>query len=330
MMKLSRLGFVPVLLGVGMVAGAALFSTRGGPVFAAQGEPAVSQPAALLQVDPPRTDGRESLAGEVTSRDLRTQMTLLLSRSVLDSVLADRAIAELAPVKRQKDPASWLYLHLQVVNLRDTSLLRVTMSPDAGASPKEQATLINAVVDRFILSGRVEQANTVDARAEGLERGLKQRMQRLEQTRNQLDSVNREIEVSLAERVPRDALAVYALELRKKHLEIQLEKATAETLLARQKERAATNQAGSEERTRTEDRLAVLGAREKVLISETDRIEKALIASSAGNSGVLERLRDEIRRHNLAIEKLEDRRMELTLQGPQESRIRVIDRATAP
>ena len=330
MMKLSRLGFVPVLLGVGMVAGAALFSTRGGPVFAAQGEPAVAQPAALLQVDPPRTDGRESLAGEVTSRDLRTQMTLLLSRDVLDSVLADRAIAELASVKRQKDPASWLYLQLQVVNLRDTSLLRVTMSPDAGASPKEQATLINAVVNQFIRCDQVEHFNAVEAGSERLERELKQRMLRLEGTRNQFDSVNRELEVSLAERVPKDALALYALELRKKRLEIHLEKASAEALLARQKERAATNQSGLEERTRTEDRLAVLGAQEKVLSSETDRIEKALSASSAGNSGVLERLRDEIRRHSAAIEKLEDRRLELSLQGPHESRIRVIDRATAP
>ena len=162
MMKLTRLGFVPVLLGVGMVAGAALFSTRGGPVFAAQGEPALAQPAALLQVNPPRTDGRESLAGEVASRDIRTQMTLLLSRDVLDSVLANRAIAELAPVKRQKDPASWLYLQLQVVNLRDTSLLRVTMSSDAGAGP-EKATLINAVVNQFIRRGQVVADNAVEA-----------------------------------------------------------------------------------------------------------------------------------------------------------------------
>ncbi len=290
----------------------------------------MAQPAALLQVDPPRTGGRESLAGEVTSRDLRTEMTLLLSRSVLDSVLADREIAELASVKRQKDPASWLYLQLQVVNLRDTSLLRVTMSSDAGASPKEQATLINAVVNQFISRGQVEHSNAVEAGVERLERELKQRWGRLADTRNQLDSVNREHEVSLAERVPKDALALYALELRKKRLEIQLEKAMAETLIARQKERAATNQSGLEERTRTEDRLAVLGVQEKVLSSETDRIERALSASSAGNSDVLERLRDEIRRDKVAIEKLEDRRLELSLQDPHESRIRVIDRATAP
>jgi hypothetical protein len=334
MMKLRRLGIGVVLLGSGIVAGSVLFSTRGDRAFGAQGERPVAQVTALIQVDPPGADSierRGPLTAEAISRDLRTRMELLRSRKLLNQVLAVRQVADLPSVKRQRDAAWWLARNLVIESLKDTSLLRVGLAPDSGATPEEQAQIINVLVDHFIKQNRREEGDDLAYRQEWLQFEFEKRSLRLRDVRNQLDSRRQKIMTTSTERIPKQTLAQYALELRRKQLDLALERAGAEAALERRKGMVGANQAGSDERARLEDRIASLGAQEKVLREETESIDRVLSRLDDGETESLERLNDTIRRDLTACEKLEERLQELALESNrQPSRIRSIDQATAP
>ncbi len=334
MMKLRRMGIGIVLLGVGIGAGSFLLSTRVGPVMAAQGESSKSEPFALLRVDPPHTcpiDAGRNSAENSVSRDLITQIELLRSRTFLTSVVADAELAELPPVKRQHDPASWLAERLMIVNLEGTALLRITMdAPDV--TPKDRAHLINNVVQRFIRKGRDEGANALEDYKERLSDELNRRMKQLQESRTMLESASAQIEPALRDRIPAQSLASYALELRRKQLDLAMEKAGTEALLERVEDKAAANLGASDQRARLDERLAIQRAQEDALRAEAERIDKDLGEPCASKAERLEGLRDEIRREVTSIEKLKDQifKVELVEGAWQHSRIRVIDTATAP
>jgi hypothetical protein len=334
MMKLRRMGIGFVLLGSGIVAGSVLFSTRGDRVFGAQGERPAARVTALIQVDPPGAssiEGRGPLTTEAISRDLRTRMELLRSRKLLNQVLAVRQVADLPSVKRQKDATWWLARNLVIENLNDTSLLRVGLAPGSGATPEEQARIINVRVDHVINQERREEDDHLESRQEWLQSEFKKRSFRLRDLRNVLDSRRQKIMTTSTERIPKQTLAQYALELRRKQLDLALERVAAEAALERRKDTPGANQAGSDERARLEDRIAALRAQEKVLREETESIDKALARLDDGESESLERLNDTIHRDLTACEKLEERLEELALDSNrQPSRIRSIDQATAP
>jgi hypothetical protein len=258
-------------------------------------------------------------------------MELLRSRKLLNQVLAVRQVADLPSVKRQRDAAWWLARNLVIESLKDTSLLRVGLAPDSGATPEEQAQIINVLVDHFIKQNRREEGDDLAYRQEWLQFEFEKRSLRLRDVRNQLDSRRQKIMTTSTERIPKQTLAQYALELRRKQLDLALERAGAEAALERRKGMVGANQAGSDERARLEDRIASLGAQEKVLREETESIDRVLSRLDDGETESLERLNDTIRRDLTACEKLEERLQELALESNrQPSRIRSIDQATAP
>jgi hypothetical protein len=110
-------------------------------------------PAALLHVAQDR-DGRDDY------RAFRnTQAVLVTSRTVLKAALKKPGVADLALVKRQKDPVAWLQGSLVADFPRDAEVLRITLrSP---GDPAEAAVLVNAVTDSY-LEEFVQKGHEVD------------------------------------------------------------------------------------------------------------------------------------------------------------------------
>jgi hypothetical protein len=321
MRKLSRLSFGAILLGCGIVTSAILFSTRGAPVFGAQGEQPVAWPTALLQINPPRSgaiEGGKLLSADDIQRDLRTQMELLRSRRVIDRVLSQPEIHKLLSAKSQNGAAFWLARNLQITNPDGTSLLRVTLTERSGATREEQAQVINAVVDAY----RVFQGGEREMRQRIIElwdHELRQREKDLDVVKQ---SLRKSIEAAGSRREPRDVQSQHLLDLKRKHTEISLDQTAAEVALGRHK-------AVAEEKSRLEERIAILTAQQKVLREETDRIN-ANLRDSAVYDIDEEEARERIHRVSDNAEKFESYIQRLRFEtSPGEERIIIVDAAQA-
>ena len=83
-------------------------------------------------------------------RYVKTQMALMKSRFVFNSALQHDGISSLPLLKSQADPIDWLEKSLEVTKLGESEILEVSLVPRTGFSSKEQATIVNAVVDAYI------------------------------------------------------------------------------------------------------------------------------------------------------------------------------------
>jgi hypothetical protein len=317
------------LLAAGILAGGILLGSRSMPAFGGQNPQSDAIPAALVQFNTTRTDpigGREAPTDESVRRELHTQVALLRSRYVLGEALSSRDASNLAFIKGEKDPISWLAARLRVEVLPDTSLIRVTMEPASGGRPKEQATLINAVIDTFIKQSLEFQARTIERRIKHLVEELRQWEQQLKQFHVEVIGPGKTAEAEDSTPIPKEALSSYSLDLRKKQLEIELERAGVEASLDRRK-----GQVDASERTRLEERLAALGAQEQVLRRERGWVAKWSRESTAWVPGHAEAQRDEIHLATTRIDKIKDQIMALdSARNAEFDRLRLIDRAVAP
>jgi polysaccharide biosynthesis transport protein len=110
-----------------------------------------------------------------------TQKMLLLNSIVLRKALKLPGISELAVVQNQKDPIDWLGKNLQITFPGNAEIMQVSL---AGASQKELAMLVNAVVDAYLVE-------VVDAeRAELDERINKLKKIQIEKTQECKDALN--------------------------------------------------------------------------------------------------------------------------------------------
>jgi hypothetical protein len=325
MIERSRQGIGLGLLGAGILAGAVLISTRGAAVLGAPEAQTIAQAAALLLVEPHgagRIAGPGDPTAESIQRDVQTQAALIRSRRILDRALAGPAIANLESVKRQKDPASWIAQHLRVEILPQTSLIRVSLAPAVGVNVKEQAGLINAVVENFLEEARDIGRAALKEERTHLAEELNRRKTLQWVLQRELQSLDKEIEAQDPMPVSREALALYSLDLRKKQLEIELERAAVEAGLEGRK-----GKSDPEERARLEGRIAALGAQERVLRQERGWVAKWSREPMGRRPDAAERLRDQIRRAAAAEDKAQEQMLAIEREMARGSRILLIDRA---
>jgi hypothetical protein len=323
MRKLGRPGLGAAILCAGIVVGAVSFSGRREVALGAQGTQGEARPAALLRVEPPRTGSSDSLS-------VRTDLVLMRTRRILDQALADRLVARLACLKGRTDAASWLAAHLQVENPEGTSLIRVSMATAAGATAEEQAALVNAVAKTFVEHIRGKETIVLENRQERLdtERASRQRDRR--ELEEQLDHLLRKDEGKLAAQVPRDVLASYGMDLRRKRLEIDVELAGAKAVVARRKERKPITPADAEDFARIVDRVSALEAQGTILDQEKKQIEMALGQSGESRNLRVARLREALRHHDAIVERLVEHRDALVWERDAGfPRIELIDPAVA-
>jgi hypothetical protein len=327
MRKLGRPGLGAAILCAGIVVGAVGFSGRTKNALGSQGTPGEARPAALLQVEPPRAGSMDSPPAR---NDIRTTMVLISTRRVIEQTLADRLIAGLACLKGRTDAASWLAAHLQIENPEGTSLIRLSMAPAAGVTAEEQATLVNAVAKTFVEHIRGKERIVHEERQERLEFELASRQRNRRELEDQLNLLLLKDEGKLAAQVPRDMLASYGMDLRRKRLEIDVELAGARAVVARRKERTPTTPADAEDFARIVDRVSALEAQGSILDQEKKQIEMALGQSGESRNLSVARLREALRHHDASVEKLVEHRDALARErdaGPP--RIELIDPAVA-
>jgi hypothetical protein len=323
MRKLGRPGLGAAILCTGIVVGAVSFSGRREVALGAQGAQGEARPAALLLVEPPR-------AGSPAAASVRNDLLLIRTRRILEQALVDRLVARLACLKGRTDAASWLAGHLQVENPEGTSLIRVSLVPAAGATTEEQAALINAVARAFVDQDNEQERRGLERRHEQLESDLDERRRHRSQVEHELDSLMRKTEGKLAESVPREVLASYAMDMRRKRLEIDVELAGAKAVVARRKERTPITPADAEDFARLIERVSSLEAQGTILDQEKKQIEVALGQSSVSNNLSVTRLVDALRHDDAAVERLNERRGDLAMErGGDRPRIQIVDPAVA-
>jgi hypothetical protein len=298
-------------------------------------------PRASLQIarHPPRVSflavepGRSSDDSiENYQRYLTTQGTLIKSRLVLDAALQDRGVSQLPSIKSRPDPIAWLQQNLEVTNLKDTEILQVSLAPGFGASGSDQAAIINAVVRAYInevanvdVKRRTDRYNQLRKIKEQYAEILHERRETLR--KRSTSSGRGESLTALA----KDALPRLYHDLRTQRVKLRLERAEAETLLARRKEvpGSATDPVRSKEIAQIEDRLAVLSAGQKVLDEELEQASNEM-RGAADQSLDLKAMIDEIAQVEDASRMIgaEVEALNVELEAP--ARIRLIEDAVSP
>jgi hypothetical protein len=118
------------------------------------------------EVAPPTAVLRDSLkGGEGTARFLQEQATLLASDPVLRAALRRPEVAELKAVKTQADPLRWLRTNVWTNVDAESGTLRIRLGV---GSPREQAHIINAVVDSYLEEIVRQQRQPIEKRLENL------------------------------------------------------------------------------------------------------------------------------------------------------------------
>jgi hypothetical protein len=315
-----------------LIAAAAGFLVGKSPAAGADAEPAKS-PRSLLLVaaHPPRMLPSAAADRDNYQRYIETQCVLIKSGLVINSALQQREIAQLPAIKNQADPISWLEQVVKVTRLKDTELLQVELAERSGASGKDQAAIVNAVVRAYM-----EQVVNLDIKRRADRHGkLKKIRQTYAEILKERRETARKLSESLASGEPLTGPEISRLGRHRENLiaqwlKLRLDQSEAETLLARRKKAvgAASDQA-RKEIAQFEDRLAVLIDQQKILNAELEWVTHDL-RLAAVNGLNLEELKDEIALMEEASRKVAAEVEALNVELDAPPRVRVLEGAVPP
>ncbi len=266
-----------------------------------------------------------------SSAYLTTQVALIKSRLVLNAALQDRGVSQLTSIKNQADPVAWLRENLVVINIRDTEILQVSLAPGSIASGSDQARILNAVVRAYInevanvdVMRRTERHDQLKKIMQKYGENLKQRREKL---RKLSSSVGRGEPLAVLEK---DVLPRLYLDLRTQQVKLRIERAEAETILARRKGApGAGNDPVRKEIAQIEERLAVLSAGQKVLDEELERVSHEM--HGAADRGLDEAaLKEDIAHLEDSARKVAAEVEALNVELAVPPRIRIIEDAVPP
>jgi hypothetical protein len=298
------------------------------------GQESVTAPRALLHIasSPAKSGLADAAYHGDYKRHFETQCALIRSTVVLNKALLPREVSALASIKQQGDPIAWLQQNLETTNLKDSEVLQVSLGAHSGVSKQDQATIVNAVVKAYTEEVANQYTQQRSARLDNLARLKEQYGEMLKERRSNLRK--------LAESLGSDALlsgfdsgfdkkelARFYHSLRAQYLNLRLDRAKAETLLARRKQgEGDATEPVRKEIARLEDRLAVLSAREKVLDDELRRVSHEMRGVT---SQVLDRdaLKDEISQMEDTFRKISAELEALRVELGGIPRVRIIEEA---
>ncbi len=221
----------------------------------AKAEPLTATPA-LLRLNPEQ-DARPA----DRERFLATQRFELQTRPIVEAALvAHPEILQIPEVAAQKDPAGWIAGTLRVEAVAGTDFVQVGCK---AANPTLAASVANAVTEAYIKDSGDRQNEAIDVQIKLLDQVRMEAEQVVHQMRKQMRSAGTELAASQLVAVEADDLR----EVRKDLRRVRLEKKGAEVLLARRK---------GDEGKALEDTVAVLGARETLLVKAEQEAAEAL------------------------------------------------------
>jgi hypothetical protein len=263
-------------------------------------------------------------------RYVETQLVLLKSRIVLQPALQQAAISQLPTIKGQADPVAWLQRNLEATNLKNTEVIRVSMAARTGADAKDQAAIINAVVQTY-----VEEIANVDLKLRADRHAM---LKKLRKKYQDMIRERRETARKLSEAVasgetfagPEHINSARRYDnLMDRRLTLRIDRAQTETLLGR-KSKAADSQTeqARKEIALLEEHLAVLTAHETVLFKEVERVTHEMRNAARSRLDLADlmteiaEMEDTYRKISAEVEVIN-----IELEGP--ARIRVLQEAVA-
>jgi polysaccharide biosynthesis transport protein len=261
---------------------------------------------------------------------LQTQFALMKSRLVINTALQQPAIAQLAAIRKQPDPVAWLEQNLDMSNVKNSEVVQVSLSPRCGASGKDQAAIINAVVSAYLQEvAFVDVKRLADRHSQ---------LKKIKQTYTEIIKERRETARKLSESVgsgghasavEQNSLAHRYERLLDQRVKLRLDRADAETLLER-RQKAANRETDlvRKEITQLEERLAILIAQERVLQDELNQVTGKKRSAAEGSLD-LKSLNDEIAQMEEAARKVGAEVESLNIELAAPPRVRIIDNAEA-
>jgi hypothetical protein len=340
------------LILLSLIATAAFFQVR--KLAAAGAEPG-NRPRSLLLVEaePPRlmfasgavandavsashtkNPGSSPSAGDSSDtyqRFMETQCVLIKSRMVIDPALHQPGISELAAIKSQADPITWLEQFLDATRLKDTQLLQIALGAHSGASNNGQAVIINAVVRAYM----EQVVNSDTKRRADRHAKLKKVKQTYADIIRERRETQRKLALSVGNNAPltnpeKNSMLRRQEGLLERQLKLRLDRAEAETLLERRRKLAgAQTEPVRKEIAQLEDRLAVLTAHERVLQEAIQEVASDKHRSDASALDLRE-LEDEISQMEGASRKIAAEVEALNIELDASPRVRIIEQAVAP
>jgi uncharacterized protein involved in exopolysaccharide biosynthesis len=201
-----------------------------------------------------------------------TQVALVKSQMVLNAALQDSngKVNAYRMIREQADPITWLQNSLNVEFVAGSEVMEIGLSGDR---PDEIAGIVNAVKTAYI-----EEVANADTKLR-MERHAK--LKKIKDNYAKILKERQETQRILAEAATGDKLrmdaatkfttALYPI-FATQYVQIRLDRAEVETLLARRKPSAAASDQVRKEIGQLDDRLAVLTAREKEANEQMGRL----------------------------------------------------------
>jgi len=264
-------------------------------------------------------------------RYFETQRVLIRSQLVLNAALRQRGVPELPSIKHRTDPIAWLQQNLEAIGLKDSEVLQISLAASTGASAEDQAAIINAVVRAYMDEVVVVHTKTRTNRYDNLKKLKEQYGQMLKERRETLRKLSESVGAheSLTSQEKKVLPRLYH-DLRTQRVKLLLERAEADTLLARRKKAVGLpTEPVRKQIAQIEDRLAVLIARQTVLDEELSRV-KLEMREATNQQLDLEALNDDITQMENSYRKVGAEVEALNIELGAPPRILILDLAGAP
>ena len=211
--------------------------------------------------DPQEISGNPSKRNPVEYEQFRnTQVALIKCPVVLRGALDMPGIAELPLIKQQHDPQKWLEGRLRVTCPKDQELIQIDLPGEDG---QQAAKIVNAVVQSYI--DNIVNADHISKlrNRELVENAYKETMDQMQKKRALMDNLLKQVKGTRTDRefVKQRAanLSKLMTDIRARRLEVDLQAASAEALLA------MADDLTPEEKSKAKTDLAVAQAQRKVL-----------------------------------------------------------------
>jgi capsular polysaccharide biosynthesis protein len=285
----------------------------------------------LVRAEPPAimlarraSDGSDR---EVT-RFQRTQAALVKSQLVLNSALIDNNVRRSQTITTKLDPIAWLGEHITAEFVDGSEVMEISLSGD---NPVEIAVIVNAVKKAYMdevvnvdTKRRADRYAKLRAIKDNYADILHERRARLSQAQGSFrddDARAGLMQVTLTTRY---------VSLRDKRVQLRMERAEAETLLARRKQSAvASAEAMQKEIAQLQDKVAVLTAHQKVLDEELAHVMSESTSTTITTPDVRPML-TEIAQLEETSRKVSDELEALSIELQAPPRVRTIEDAVPP
>jgi uncharacterized protein involved in exopolysaccharide biosynthesis len=267
--------------------------------------------------------------GDDYKRYQNTQKGLIKSHLVLNAAIKDKSVSNFQLIRGNIDPISWLAENLKVEFVGGSELMEISLSGD---NPVELAAIVNAVKRAYM-----EEVVNFEAARKG------QRHAKLKELKREYENLLNERRARLRQsiEIQRGADPATIIErieesmefrrtLRSQLLNLELELAEAEALMARRKESTGSaSDAVRNEIAQIEDRVVGMKARQKVLEQRLKEVNTSTSINGAATVD-LESLKDEIATLEGVYRRIADavEVMNVETQGPP--RVRTIEDAVPP